>query len=144
TTNPFSFLNYGTIAGQPQDANDSTTTIAISGASSSELTTLSGGIFDQGRISAIAFSATGANAANTSATALLVNNFAVVKLIDVAGTSGISTISASVSGSEGGSANTVVFAAAANNGDVATNPTRIYCLTGCTIAALATTTSPSI
>lgn len=112
-TNPgFSFINRGSINAAPLNANNSTVAFEVAGQSGFE-TTLQGGIFNSGTISASATSATATNAANPSATALYIAPFATVPNLVVSGqsvtssTSSLGTIVASVSGELGGVATAV-------------------------------------
>lgn len=119
----YSFINYGTINAAPTDSNVSTTAVLVEGSSSGALTTLTGGFFSSGIIRATADSTTGSSGANVSATALLFSDWAKVPAVEISGISNggtagsaLGTVSATISGGEGGKANAIVFTTDANGG----------------------------
>ena len=122
----YSILNRGTIISQPTDAQLSTSTVFIQGASSSVYTCLgkgdfatcnSGGILNTGTISALANTNITTQATTlVNATTITVGPYAAIPRLDVrAETTGIGTttpglINANVTGTSGGSATAIVIA----------------------------------
>lgn len=120
----YSVVNYGVIRAQPTNSNESTTAVNVQGLSQTALTTLTGGFYSSGIITAVADSTQGsASATNVGATALLFNDWAKVPAVEISGVSNggvagstLGTVSASISGGEGGKANAIVFTTKFNGG----------------------------
>jgi hypothetical protein len=107
-----SFINRGNIVASPLNANNSTLAVQVVG-SSGFVTTLTGNFVNAGTISAIATSATGSSAAAPVATALAFSPFSKTNKIIVSGESAATpssangSINASVTGTQGGTAQAV-------------------------------------
>jgi hypothetical protein len=158
----YSFVNYGDITASPTNSNASTTDINIAGSSATAFTTLTGGFFSSGRITATADSTTGTGSSDVAANAILFNDFSVVPKVEISGisnggTSGstLGEVVASISGTEGGHANAIGFTTFFNGGSGATNigilsPAKVFQGSTlkidqfATVEATATTTQPNV
>ncbi len=147
-SNPgFSFINRGNIAASPLNTNTSSLAFEIGGQSAFE-TTLQGGVFNSGTISATATSATATNSSNPTATAFYIAPYATVPKLVVSGqavgtstTSTLGSIIASVSGQLGGVATAVRIDATPTQ--AGSGLAEIDVTTGAKIIATATTTQPA-
>lgn len=118
----YNFINRGTISASPEDNNVSTRAIVIGGASSAPVTFVAptpalgtGGLFDSGVITASATSVSPGS--QVVATAIEIDNYVTIPKIYVsaqsAGTSGTEgTISATITGPQGGVATAILIAGA--------------------------------
>jgi hypothetical protein len=135
----FSFINRGNISAAPEDPNQSTRTIVISGALATPVT-FTGGFINSGLISASATSVTPGSA--VTAYALEVDNYVTLPSIVISAQSltsggGQGSLSAVVNGPQGGIATAIIIA-----GTTATSVPEIDIQQGARVAANATATVP--
>ena len=140
-----SFINRGNITAAPEDSNQSTRDIVISGASTETITFL-GGFFNSGLINAQATSISPGT--NVNATALEIDQYITIPKIEVSGQSAAGTntngvISASINGPEGGVATAILIAGQPVNGSAVTSVPTITIDTGGRVLAVANTTDPT-